>query len=502
MSNQDKRVLLVYPQHPDTFWSYKYALKFISKKASSPPLGLLTVAAMLPKSWEKRLVDTQVTGLCDEDIEWADYVFISAMSIQQKYARQVIQRCREKGVKTVAGGPLFTSNPDDFPEVDHLILNEAEITLPLFLNDLEKGCAKHVYSTGCWADMNLTPIPEWDLINVKKYASMNIQYSRGCPFNCEFCNITVLYGKKPRTKSAGQMLQELDYLYATGWRGSVFFVDDNLIGNKARLKKDLLPALVDWMRKKDYPFEFATEVSINLADDDELMRLMVEAGFDTVFIGIETPDENSLDECNKSQNKNRDLLACVKAVQRSGLQVQAGFIVGFDNDSPSIFDRLTRFIQESGIVTAMVGLLNAPRGTKLHARLQKEGRLLHEITGDHMDLSMNFIPKMNRDTLISGYQAILRTIYSPHCYYERVKRFLTEYSQGQTRRIHFQAHYLAAFFRSVLFLGIIGKERTDYWKLLFWSLFKHPRLIPLAIGLAICGFHFRKVSCESIRYHK
>jgi radical SAM superfamily enzyme YgiQ (UPF0313 family) len=498
MAKAGTKILLVYPQFPDTFWSYKYALRFISKKASSPPLGLLTVAAMLPGEWEKRLIDTQVTPLQERDIEWADYVFISAMSIQQQSARQVIARCKAKGVKTVGGGPLFTAMPDAFPDVDYLVLNEAEITLPLFLEDLKKGRPQHLYISSDWANIGLTPIPQWDTIDMRKYASMNIQYSRGCPFNCEFCNITVLYGQRPRTKSKAQILGELDRLYATGWKGSVFFVDDNFIGNRAKLKKDVLPAIVAWMRKRRYPFAFATEVSIDLADDGRLMDLMREAGFDTVFVGIETPNENSLAECNKFQNKNRDLMACVKKIQRSGLQVQGGFIVGFDNDPPSIFDRLTRFIQESGIVTAMVGLLNAPRGTRLHERLGREGRLLNEISGDHMDLSMNFIPKMNRETLISGYQGILRTIYSPHPYYDRIRLFLKEYAPGRNRMFHFRVNHLTAFFRSILFLGIIGRERMDYWKLLFWSLFRRPRLMPLAIGLAICGFHFRKVSTNTV----
>ncbi len=497
MAATGKNVLLVYPKHPDTFWSYKYALKFISKKASSPPLGLLTVAAMLPGNWEKRLIDMQVRPLEDKDLRWADYVFISAMCIQKQSAQQVISRCKALGVKTVGGGPLFTAMPEDFPDVDHLVLNEAELTLPLFLEDLERGKAQRVYTSDRWADIEQTPIPQWEMVNKRNYASMNIQYSRGCPFNCEFCNITVLYGQKPRTKSTDQIIAELNHLYQTGWRGSLFFVDDNFIGNKAKLKKHLLPAMGDWMQKMEYPFALATEASINLADDPELMGLMVRAGFDTVFVGIETPNEASLVECNKFQNKDRDLMACVKTIQKSGLQVQGGFILGFDNDPPSIFDRLTGFIQDSGIVTAMVGLLNAPRGTRLYERLVKEGRLLNDISGDHMDLSMNFIPKMNRELLLSGYQRILDTIYSPKCYYERIRRFLADYTPSQHKMFHFHLIHVTAFARSVFVLGIAGKERFQYWKLLVWSLFKRPRLMPLAIGLAICGFHFRKVSCEN-----
>ena len=497
MAATGKNVLLVYPKHPDTFWSYKYALKFISKKASSPPLGLLTVAAMLPGNWEKRLIDMQVRPLEDKDLRWADYVFISAMCIQKQSAQQVISRCKARGVKTVGGGPLFTAMPEDFPDVDHLVLNEAELTLPLFLKDLERGKAQRVYTSDRWADIEQTPIPQWEMIDKRNYASMNIQYSRGCPFNCEFCNITVLYGQTPRTKSTNQIIAELNHLYQTGWRGSLFFVDDNFIGNKAKLKKHLLPVMGDWMQKMDYPFALATEASINLADDPELMGLMVRAGFDTVFVGIETPNEASLVECNKFQNKDRDLMACVKTIQKSGLQVQGGFILGFDNDPPSIFDRLTGFIQDSGIVTAMVGLLNAPRGTPLYERLVREGRLLNDISGDHMDLSMNFIPKMNRELLLSGYQRILDTIYSPKCYYERIRRFLADYNPSQHKMFHFHLIHVTAFARSVFVLGIAGKERFQYWKLLVWSLFKRPRLVPLAIGLAICGFHFRKVSCEN-----
>jgi len=370
----------------------------------------------------------------------------------------------------------------------------------LFLADQKKGVVQRMYKSDCWADIEKTPIPQWEMVNLRNYASMNIQYSRGCPFNCEFCNITVLYGQKPRTKGKDQIIAELNRLRRTGWRGSVFFVDDNFIGNKAKLKNDVLPAICDWMERVGHPFAFATEASINLADDPELMGLMVRAGFDTVFVGIETPNEASLAECNKFQNKNRDLMESVKTIQKSGLQVQGGFILGFDNDPPSIFDRLTRFIQESGIVTAMVGLLNAPRGTRLYERLVKEGRLLNDISGDHMDLSMNFIPKMNLELLVGGYQKILDTIYSPKCYYERVRRFLADYAPSQKKMFHFRFSHVTAFVRSVFVLGIAGKERFQYWKLFFWSLFRHPRLMPLAIGLAICGFHFRKVSCENIGY--
>lgn len=486
-------ILLVYPQYPLTFWSFKYALKFIAKKASLPPLGLLTVSAMLPPEWEQRLVDLNTAKLTDADLRWADYVLLSAMSIQKESADAVIDRCRRLGVKVIAGGPLFTAHHEDYRAVDHLVLNEAEITLPLFLDDLAQGRPQQVYTSDRWADLARTPTPRFDLLNMKHYASMNIQYSRGCPFDCDFCNITVLYGRAPRTKNAAQVVAELDELYRRGWRGSVFIVDDNFIGNKGKLKKEVLPAIIDWMERRKHPFKLYTEVSINLADDEELMALMVRAGFDQVFVGIESPNEESLAECSKLQNRNRDLIANVRKVQNAGLEVQAGFIVGFDKDPATIFDRLTAFIQESGIVTAMVGLLNAPAGTKLHRRLEQEGRILASVTGDNTDFSINFVPKMNSDTLVSGYRRVLGTIYAPKHYYARVKKFLKEYRPPRAKRVRIRYSHMRAALVSVVRLGVIGRERFQYWKLLLWSLFRKPRLLPLAITLSIYGHHFRRV---------
>jgi radical SAM superfamily enzyme YgiQ (UPF0313 family) len=487
------RILLVYPEYPKTYWSFSYALKFISKKASFPPLGLLTIAAMLPAEWEKKLVDMTVTALKDRDLLWADYVLISAMVIQKESAREVVNRCKTLKVKTVAGGPLFTCEPEEFRDVDHMVLGEGELTLPPFLQDLESGTPQPVYTATGWADLETAPLPLWDLIQNKKYAAMNVQYSRGCPFNCEFCNITALYGHTPRTKQAAQLLRELDAIYETGWRGGVFFVDDNFIGNKQKLKEEILPVLIKWMTERKFPFSFQTEASINLADDEELMRLMVQAGFNNVFIGIETTSEASLAECNKSQNKNRDLLTCIKKIQKFGLQVQGGFIVGFDNDNVNIFAKLVNFIQASGIVTAMVGLLNAPKGTKLYERLDGEGRLLKDFSGDNTDLSINFIPRMNRETLIQGYQQIIDAIYSPQQYYQRVMTFLKGYNPIKLGVAHFHFSYITAFFKSIVRLGIIGKERRYFWRLVLWSVFRRPRLFPMAITFSIYGFHFRKI---------
>lgn len=486
-------ILLLYPEFPDTFWSFKHALKFIRKKAASPPLGLLTVAAMLPSAWEKRLVDVNVSKITEKDLAWADYAFISGMVVQRESARSIIARCRESGLKIVAGGPLFTSEHEQFDQVDHFVLNEAEVTLAPFLRDLEQGCARRVYATSEFPDIRKTPVPLWELADLKRYASMNIQFSRGCPYDCEFCNITALLGHRPRIKSAGQIRAELDGLYQLGWHGGVFFVDDNFIGNKRRLKNELLPALIEWQKDKG-GMTFHTEVSIDLADDESLMRMMVEAGFDAVFIGIETPDEESLAECNKKQNKNRNLVEDVKRIQRAGMQVQGGFIVGFDHDTPSIFQRQIDFIQKSGIMTAMVGLLQAPAGTRLYERLKREGRLLGHMSGDNVDGSTNIIPKMNMDTLREGYKKILLDIYSPKNYYRRVKTFLREYKAPEIK-ISLDFGRIMAFLRSNIRLGIFGKERIHYWKLLLWTLFRRPRSLALATQCAIYGYHFRKV-CE------
>ncbi|MFC1781754.1 B12-binding domain-containing radical SAM protein [Planctomycetota bacterium] len=488
------KILLINPEIPLTFWSFKKALKFISRKAVVPPLGLMTVASILPRDWQTKLVDMTTTKLRDRDIRWADYVFITAMHIQRKSADQIIEQCRNIGTKVVAGGPLFTSLPEQYVHVDHLVLKEAELTLPMFVEDVQNGCPRKVYNTHDKADLHHTPIPLWNLVKMKKYAMMCIQYSRGCPFDCDFCDVTTLFGHKIRTKTTDQVLEELESLYAMGWRDEVFFVDDNFIGNKKLLKTKLLPAIIEWMKTKRYPFSFNTQASINLADDEELMDLMVRAGFDCVFVGIETPNEDSLSECNKVQNKGRDLVACVKKIQRFGMQVQAGFILGFDSDEHSVFDNLIHFIQKSGVVTAMVGLLNAPRGTKLYSRLMTENRLSPiEATGDNTDFSINFIPKMGIEDLLKGYKKVVSTIYSPKNYYERILTFLRDLKPGINNKSRYRYCDIKAFIKSIWHLGLIDKGRLSYWKLIFWSLIKKPQHFHLAVTLAICGFHFRSI---------
>lgn len=486
------KILLVNPEVPNTFWSLKTALKFVSKKALLPPLGLLTVAAMLPASFEKKLIDLNVSHLRDRHLKWADMVFLTGMVIQKKSVDRIIQRCKKLNVKIAAGGPLFTAFPEAYLNVDHLILKEAEITLPAFLRDLEKGCPEPYYTTRERPSLKSTPVPQWDLINMKKYALMGIQYSRGCPFDCDFCDVTRLFGNVLRTKTTEQIIAELNSLYTAGWRGELFFVDDNFIGKKGVLKNKLLPAVIAWMEQNKYPFCFNTQASMNLADDEELMTLMVRAGFASVFIGIESPDETSLAECSKTQNTGRDIVASVKKIQQFGMQVQAGFIVGFDTDKPGVFDSMINLIQDSGIVMAMVGLLNAPRGTKLYKKMMSENRLTNPPTGDNMDCTMNFIPRMDIGELLEGYQKVLGTIYSEKFYYKRIRTFLENYHFSDTAMPKVRYTGVKAFFRAMWRIGLMEKGKIHYWKLIFWSLRKPKRLL-WAVRFSIYGFHFRKM---------
>ncbi len=484
-------ILLVYPKCPNTFWSFNHVLKYISKKSAYPPLGLLTVASLLPRTWEKRLVDLNVKELKDDDLKWADIVFVSAMIVQKESAKHVIDICKSQGKKVVCGGPLFSTQHEKFKDVDHFVLNEAEITLPLFIEDFRKGCAQKVYSSNDRPDITSTPTPMWSLVNTKDYASMLIQYSRGCPYNCEFCDIIIMNGRVPRTKTVVQMLFELQSLYDSGWRGSVFIVDDNFIGHKEKVKK-LLHEIIDWQKKHKYPFRFITEASTNLADDSELMKLMSAANFHKVFLGIETPNIDSLHECSKTQNTERDLGEAVKTIQKHGLQVMGGFIVGFDNDTEDIFDTQIKFIQKIGVVTAMVGILTALPQTRLWHRLKAEGRLTKDSTAD-IDGDLNFEPKMGKEKLLVGYKKILSTIYSRKQYYRRINTFLKNY-KPTVRGSRLDKSDIKALFTSMWDIGILSRARFLYWKLLIKTSVTKTRSLPLAIELAIYGRHFEKVT--------
>ncbi len=487
-------VLLVYPEYPEAYFGFKYALRFISKKASVPPIGLITVSAMFPSGWQKKLVDLNISPLLSSDLEWADYVFVSAMMIQKESLVAVIEECRKHQVKIVAGGPLFTHDYGNYPQIDHFILNEAEVTFPAFLNDIERGkTLQNIYRTDNFAVLKASPTPDFHLLAQKEYAYMNIQISRGCPFSCDFCEIPSLLGHKVRMKETKQIIKELDTLYNLNWRGWVFIVDDNFIGNIKEIKNKLLPAMIKWMKDHNYPFDFYIQSSIDLSDDEELISMMVEAGINSTFIGIETPSEKSLHNCKKVQNENRDLLKSVKKIQKAGMQVSGGFIVGFDSDTPDVFQGQIDFIQQSGIVWAVVGLLNAPPGTRLYNRLEAENRISKEPSGSNIDYTMNFIPKMNKYELLAGYKNIIENIYGIKPYYKRIRQFSKNYKPKHTRPIGIESNYLTAFFKSLVIIGIVNKGRGEYWKLLIWTLLKHPVLIKDVIIYIITGYHFRKV---------
>lgn len=491
-------ILFVYPEVMETFWSFTHALKIVGRKAAFPPLGALTVAAMLPSEWNVRLVDMNVENLKDSHLEWADYVWISAMVVQRPSTEKVIEMCQRLGKKIVAGGPLFLCYHKEFSHVDHLILGEAEEILPEFIDDLRNGTARSVYESKHHPELINTPIPAWHLIQMNCYVTMSVQYSRGCPYDCEFCDIIIMNGRRPRTKTNEQMLLEFDALYDRGWRGSVFIVDDNFIGNKKHVKS-LLKDVISWQRRKKYPFSFFTEASVDLADDEELMDLMVKAGFNKVFLGLETPEEESLKECGKYQNLRRSLSDAVGKIHHKGLAVMGGFIIGFDNDKPDIFRKQFEFIQENGIVTAMIGLLTAIPTTRLYKRLQQEGRLLFDPTGDNTDHSgtLNFVTRLDRNWIIEQYQKLMKKAYDPQNYYQRMYRFLETYRPRTNGKI--VINDVMAFLRSLWFLGIRDRRGVKrlYWKSLFKTLIKYPRAFVFTVTYAIYGYHFRKLFWES-----
>ncbi|MFZ1699495.1 MAG: B12-binding domain-containing radical SAM protein [Pyrinomonadaceae bacterium] len=496
------KVLLVYPMFPETYWSFRHALSFVGKKAAFPPLGLMTVSAMLPRSWEKRLVDMNVEKLSESDIEWADIVFLSAMIVQQESLDKVVKLCKKLGKPVAVGGPYVSTSSELVPDADFVFVGEAETTLPEFILDLENGTAKRIYEAPERPPLSLTPPPDLSLIDVSRYTSMNIQFSRGCPFNCEFCDIIEIYGRSPRTKSNEQMLTELEALRVAGWRGTVFIVDDNFIGNKREVRK-FLPDLIEWSKHHGNPFSYLTEASVNLAEDDALMKMMQEAGFHRVFLGIESPAAESLKEANKSQNTKRSLLESVQKIQSYGMEVMAGFIVGFDNDPEDIFERQINFIRKSAIPLAMVGLLTALPDTQLWKRLEREGRLVHNSSGNNTDCTLNFVPKMDREYLVNNYKLLLKKIYSPPEFYQRALDSLARVTASAVDFRQANLGNVVGIFNSltriVVRLGVRDSERRRFWKYLFRVIRDYPGSFGNGIALAAMGYHFRKVTevyCE------
>ena len=487
------KVLLVNPEFPDTYWSFRHALPFEGKRCAFPPLGLLTVSALLPDSWERKLVDLNVRRLKAPDIDWADMVFATAMLVQKDSLKEVVKRCKAKGKRVVLGGPYVTTTIEDLPDADHIFLGEAETTLPQFIEDLAQGKPKRSYQAAERPPLSATPLAHFHLADLRRYSAMSVQYSRGCPFSCEFCDIIEIYGRVPRTKSNQQMLAEFDALKALGWRGTVFIVDDNFIGNKKNVRQ-LLPELARWQKENGYPFSLITESSVNLADDEPLLHNMRDAGFRRVFLGIETPVEESLKEAQKSQNRG-NLLDSVKKIQSYGMEVMAGFIVGFDNDPADIFQRQIDFIRKSAIPLAMVGLLNALPDTQLWKRLEREGRLLGEASGNNTTCTFNFKTRMDPALLIQGYQTIMRTIYSPREYYERALDSMRRTTQEFTEPQHYDAiSALASLTRVLVRLGLLDRERREFWRFVTQAMVRHRDRFAETLRLAAMGYHFRKLS--------
>ena len=488
------RVLLINPAFPDTYWSFRHALSFDGKRSAYPPLGLLTVSALLPRAWERRLVDLEVRRLKGSDIEWADIIFVTAMLVQQESLRRVVARCKARGKRVVLGGPYVSTSTENLPEADHIFIGEAETTLPQFVKDLERGEAKRFYQAAERPPLAVTPVADYGLAELKRYAAMSVQYSRGCPFQCEFCDIIEIYGRVPRTKSNQQMLAEFDELLRLGWRGTVFVVDDNFIGNKRNVKR-LVPELADWQERNGYPFSLLTEASVNLAEDGELLSGMRRAGFRRVFLGIETPVEESLKEAQKTQNMRRSLLDSVKTIQSYGMEVMGGFIVGFDHDPEDIFDRQINFIRESAIPLAMVGLLTALPDTQLWRRLKQEGRLIGESSGNNTSGSLNFVPKMDPARLVEGYRSVLQTIYNSGEYYGRALECLKRVSGGGPEQNHYSLmNGLLALSRIVVKLGLLDRERREFWRFFHRCITEHREDFAHSMRLAAMGYHFRKLN--------
>ncbi|MCW3109955.1 MAG: hypothetical protein JWQ09_4461 [Segetibacter sp.] len=480
------RILLLYPEMPDTFYAMKHFMDVVGKKAAYPPLGLLTVASLLPQNWEKKLVDLNVNRLEDKDLQWADYVFLSAMNVQENSVREIMARCKKAGAKIVAGGSLFTHEYQRFPGIEHFVLNEAEITLPPFLHDLANGNPKHLYQSAEFANVEASPLPSFQLVDMSRYLYAIVQYSRGCPYMCDFCDVTALFGRRPRTKTSKQVIEELEAISKTEDMQLILFADDNLIGNKRILKDELLPALIEWRKKNNPGFFFATQLTVNLADDEQLMQLMLDAGFRHIFIGIETPSEESLKGSHKNQNLKRDMRDNINVLHQKGFIISAGFIVGFDSDDASIFKRQVEFIQQSGIPLPIVNILKAPPGTDLYKRIKSENRLSKPFAFAEGDT--NIIPLMGEHDLYHGFLHVIRNIYQPGKSYERIKNFFLNYRFPKTSvtiRTTYRLSHFKMLFLVIYKLGVRDANRKYFWKLLMWTFFHNRKLLDKSVFYSI-----------------
>ncbi|MCZ6872441.1 MAG: DUF4070 domain-containing protein [bacterium] len=508
-----RNALLVYPEFPPSYWGGTYALDFVGKKSSMPPLGLLTVAALFPETdWNLKVVDMNVEPLTDADLEWANYVFTSTMIVQKDSLYEVVRRCNQFNLPVIAGGPHPTSYQEEIKQeaggfVSHFISGEVEHIFEDFLTDLLHGSAQEVYEgprtkNKVQTDITKSPLPRYDLIRMQDYGSMAVQFSRGCPFDCEFCDITKLFGRVPRTKTNAQFLAEFDHLYELGWRNEVFVVDDNFIGNKRDAMR-LLPAIAAWQQEHNFPFGLFTETSVNLVEIPGMLDAMADAGFNMTFIGIESPNDAALEMTVKKQNTNRGesaedyLLRAVQTIQAHGIEVTAGFIIGLDQDKE--FQSHIDFIQRAGIPQAMTGLLTALKKTNLYNRLEKEGRLLHESTGNNVSVELNFVPELDRDFIIREYKRVLRELYDPNLKHF-FARCLTMFEHLKPRRriVRIRAIELKAFMKSIWRQLLSRKQGPTYLWFLLRVLLRYPHMFPNAVRMAIMGYHFEKVTHQQV----
>jgi len=482
------RVLLVNPAYPDAYWRLNHLMPFVQRRSLMAPLGLITVAALLPSHWECRLVDLEFEALGDEQLAWADLVLLTGMIVQRRSMQAVLRRCHRLEVRTVVGGPFATSMPETLGDADHLLLGEAEDVLGEMAADLESGRARRIYRENGKPDMAASPMPRFDLLEPGAYHYLALQFSRGCPYLCEFCDITTLYGRRPRTKTPEQVVAELDAIRRLGYRGRVMFVDDNFIGNRKAVRP-VLRAIASWRQRTGAPIDFFTEVSINLADDPELVELMAEAAFASIFIGIETPSKASLRETRKMQNLRGDPVEQLQRLRRAGLETWGGFVIGFDNDGPGIFDAMIDFVQRAGVAYATVNLLTALPHTPLHERLTREGRLREEdVNGDYMAFS-NVVMKLPPETVLEGYARVLETLYTPEVFFERCRIHLADWEE-RPGLVPASWADLPVLWRSIWALGIRGPYRRAYWSFLAWVLRHHPSKLGLAISQTCAGHHF------------
>jgi radical SAM superfamily enzyme YgiQ (UPF0313 family) len=487
------RVLHIYPVYPkNNFWSSHGSLPFIKKKAAFPPLGLMTVGAMLPKDWEQRLVDMNTDDLEDNQIAWAEMIFISAMIVQEESAREVIARCKKQGKRIVAGGPLFfNAKLEDFPGVDHIFIGEAELTMPLFLKDLVQGTPKSIYESEEKPEMDLSPLfPKIDLIDMSKYVIMPVQGSRGCPHQCEFCSVSAIFGTIMRVAKPSRVIATVQAYFNAGWRGTMMIVDDNFIG-RLSWAGEMIDALHGWQKAHHFPFDFIIQASILLADYDALRAKMARTRIKKVFIGIETINDESLKLCHKNQNVGRNMVECVWKIMRSGLQVMAGIIVGLDADNPGIFKEVYDFIQKAGIAVAMINWVLVLPWTKLEKRLKEEGRFIAHPENNPESFGLSYKPKMmDARTLVEGFNWLQEKLYQKKAYYRRVGRMIHYLKPTRGRmpsRLEFRA-----FFLSLWKIGILSHD-WRYFRLLLRTFVVKTDLMTEAVQAAIMHVHYQRV---------